>query len=294
MRLIPTKKGDLMAAVELEDLGGTVEVIVFPRTFQQHRDLLKEDMVLLVQGKVDTRDDQPKILCESVELFEPSAEQLMAGEDAPPPGFGEQTAYPLDAVEAEAAGLEVAALDVAFPEPSPESPSAGLAPPALSSSDVEPAARGEAGDAAETVEIPAGVAASWPDTAFEPELSPITPDGQMLLELTMERSAREERDVNRLVRLDHLLGSYPGQDRVVLRFLLGGREGPVLELSERVQCCAALVEQVVQELGEDAVRLRAAREEKTASVAAPVAPATAGMWPGGATPDATAVAAMPT
>ncbi|MGH2367383.1 MAG: DNA polymerase III subunit alpha, partial [Chloroflexota bacterium] len=93
MRLIPTKKGDLMAAVELEDLAGSVEVVVFPRSYQAHRDILKEDTVVLVRGKVDTRDDQPKILCESVELFEAPAD----GEPADNPDDlddAEQTAYP--------------------------------------------------------------------------------------------------------------------------------------------------------------------------------------------------------
>src|SRR5439155_17127020 len=242
------KKGDLMAAVELEDLGGSVEVIVFPRTYQQHRDLLKEDAVVLVQGKVDTRDDQPKLLCESVEAFEPSAEQIAAATEAAAAHLeiaDAQTAYPLDSVEAEAAGLDAGSPE---PPPQPATQSDAAAWPVADAPTVE-----------ETAEVPAGIAdsfESWSDPA------PATPtngtngapvgephEPQLLLELTMERSAREERDVNRLVRLDHLLGQYPGHDRVVLRFLLGGREGPAIELAERVRCCAALVEEVVGEFG---------------------------------------------
>ena len=93
------EKGDLMAAVELEDLAGSVEVIVFPRTYQANKELVREDNVILVRGKVDTRDDQPKILAESIEAFE-------AARDDAPPGDHEplaQTAYPLDSAEAEAA-----------------------------------------------------------------------------------------------------------------------------------------------------------------------------------------------
>ncbi|HEX2324980.1 MAG TPA: DNA polymerase III subunit alpha, partial [Chloroflexota bacterium] len=45
MRIIATRKGDLMAALELEDLAGSVEVVVFPRTFQAHRELLQEDAI---------------------------------------------------------------------------------------------------------------------------------------------------------------------------------------------------------------------------------------------------------
>ena len=104
MRIIATRKGDLMAALELEDLAGSVEVVVFPRTFQAHRELLQEDAIVLVKGKVDTRDDQPKLLCETVELFEVQAEDL-----APPPEDAyrpAQTGYPLGKAEAEVSGFD--------------------------------------------------------------------------------------------------------------------------------------------------------------------------------------------
>jgi hypothetical protein len=80
-----------------------------------------------------------------------------------------------------------------------------------------------------------------------------------LLELQLERSTREERDVGRLVRLNELLDRYPGNDRVILRILgLHGREATAIELAEHVQCCADLVEGMIRELGEEAVRVRAA------------------------------------
>jgi hypothetical protein len=78
-----------------------------------------------------------------------------------------------------------------------------------------------------------------------------------------------------------LLGKYPGQDRVVLRFLLGGREGPAVELAERVRCCAALVEEVLQELGEDAVRIRSGTPKRAEDRRSAPAMA-AGVWPGAA------------
>ncbi|HXI17642.1 MAG TPA: DNA polymerase III subunit alpha, partial [Chloroflexota bacterium] len=101
LRLIPTKKGDLMAAVELEDLSGSTEVIVFPRTLQAQRDLVREDAMVLVRGKIDTRDDRPKILAESLELLETSDDDLEPEEGASIAAA--QTAYPLTAAEDEAA-----------------------------------------------------------------------------------------------------------------------------------------------------------------------------------------------
>ncbi len=66
-----TKKGDLMAVFTLEDLGGTVEVMVFPRTMIEVGHKLVDDAVVCVKGRVDTRDDQPKLIALEVDLFEP-------------------------------------------------------------------------------------------------------------------------------------------------------------------------------------------------------------------------------
>jgi DNA polymerase-3 subunit alpha len=67
LREITTKKGDPMAFVGLEDLQGTIELVVFPRTYAKFRELLREESLLLVQGKVDVRGREPKVLCDRVQ-----------------------------------------------------------------------------------------------------------------------------------------------------------------------------------------------------------------------------------
>ena len=57
-----TKKGDLMATFVLEDLGGAVETMVFPKTMLNVGDLLAEDAIVVVKGRVDGRDDIPKLI----------------------------------------------------------------------------------------------------------------------------------------------------------------------------------------------------------------------------------------
>jgi DNA polymerase III subunit alpha len=76
IRRITTKKGDLMAAVQLEDMRGSIEVIVFPKAYQVHSTHLYEDAILLVTGTVKLRDEEPQIVCESVEEFIPTDEEL--------------------------------------------------------------------------------------------------------------------------------------------------------------------------------------------------------------------------
>ncbi len=65
-----TKKGDLMAVFTLEDLQGVVEVMVFPRTMTEIGHLLAEDAVVLIGGRVDRRDDTPKLIATDIEIFD--------------------------------------------------------------------------------------------------------------------------------------------------------------------------------------------------------------------------------
>jgi DNA polymerase-3 subunit alpha len=55
VRRVVTRKGQIMAYATLEDLTGSVDVVVFPRQFEQYRLLFEPDKVLVVQGKVDAR-----------------------------------------------------------------------------------------------------------------------------------------------------------------------------------------------------------------------------------------------
>jgi DNA polymerase-3 subunit alpha len=63
---IKTKKGELMAFVTIEDMHGSVEVIVFSRVFSDVRDLLVEDRPVLVQGQVQKDEKSVKILADKV------------------------------------------------------------------------------------------------------------------------------------------------------------------------------------------------------------------------------------
>jgi DNA polymerase III subunit alpha len=63
-----TKKNDMMAFARLEDLYGAIEVIIFPKAFEKFKNLIYEDSMIIVKGKVSIREEEePKILCETVE-----------------------------------------------------------------------------------------------------------------------------------------------------------------------------------------------------------------------------------
>jgi len=55
--------------VNLEDLRGSIEVIVFPSVYEKTRELWQEDKILVVKGRVDTNGRGPKVICESVQDY---------------------------------------------------------------------------------------------------------------------------------------------------------------------------------------------------------------------------------
>jgi DNA polymerase-3 subunit alpha len=57
-----TKKGDVWAIATVEDLEGAIEVMFFPQTYQQFSTTLAEDAVVIVRGRLDRRDDVPKLV----------------------------------------------------------------------------------------------------------------------------------------------------------------------------------------------------------------------------------------
>ncbi|MDD2484215.1 MAG: DNA polymerase III subunit alpha, partial [Eubacteriales bacterium] len=70
-RILLTKKNTQMAFLQLEDLTGTVEVVVFPNVFERSKELLSEDAVIVVKGTVNCREEEePKVLAEKIILID--------------------------------------------------------------------------------------------------------------------------------------------------------------------------------------------------------------------------------
>ena len=59
-----------MAFVTLQDLGGSCEVVVFPDLYQKSNALVKKDATIFIRGKINARDDVPKVLAEEIVALE--------------------------------------------------------------------------------------------------------------------------------------------------------------------------------------------------------------------------------
>lgn len=72
-----TRTNQLMSFLTLEDLAGTVEIVVFPRDYEKYRQYLEEENKIFVRGRVSEEDDAPsKLICEKVIPFEQTKKEL--------------------------------------------------------------------------------------------------------------------------------------------------------------------------------------------------------------------------
>ncbi|WP_419926529.1 DNA polymerase III subunit alpha [Candidatus Poriferisocius sp.] len=62
-----TKRGDQMGSCELEDLYGSLEVTLFPKALAEHGHKIENDLVVVMEGRLESRDEEPKLLCSRVE-----------------------------------------------------------------------------------------------------------------------------------------------------------------------------------------------------------------------------------
>ena len=82
-----TRNNKMMAFITVEDLVGTVEVIVFPNDFEKQKLLIEEDAKVLIRGRVSMSDDQPtKLICEKITPMHPNQKDIWIQ-------FTDKTAY---------------------------------------------------------------------------------------------------------------------------------------------------------------------------------------------------------
>ncbi|MCM1088143.1 MAG: DNA polymerase III subunit alpha [Muribaculaceae bacterium] len=76
-RLKYTKNEKVMAFLQIEDLLGTTEVIVFPRDYEKNADRLIEDRKVFVKGRVNAEDEKDaKLICEKILSFDEIPKKL--------------------------------------------------------------------------------------------------------------------------------------------------------------------------------------------------------------------------
>ncbi len=115
-----TKSNDTMAFVTIEDMTGSMEMLVFPKVLAEYSQLLKEGEAVVVRGRLSAREDEaPKLICEKVQRPEDlrtTAQKASAKKD----GAGRRTGlFLLCDSKGSAAFKEASEVLAAFPGPQP-------------------------------------------------------------------------------------------------------------------------------------------------------------------------------
>jgi DNA polymerase-3 subunit alpha len=79
-----TREHQPFISAVLEDLDGSIEVMVWPNVYSNTRDLWQEGNILLVQGKVRLRDDRVQLNCDSVRRYQPESVESEAAVTSQP------------------------------------------------------------------------------------------------------------------------------------------------------------------------------------------------------------------
>lgn len=73
-----TKNNTIMAFVTVEDLYGTVEIIVFENCYQEASKYLVEESIVMVEGRLSIReDDEPKIVARTIKPFGDNTQKIL-------------------------------------------------------------------------------------------------------------------------------------------------------------------------------------------------------------------------
>ena len=65
-----TRNNEIMLFVQLEDSTNSIEIIVFPKIYRQFEDILQNENIVIVSGRLNYKDEQPKLIVEDIETID--------------------------------------------------------------------------------------------------------------------------------------------------------------------------------------------------------------------------------
>jgi DNA polymerase III subunit alpha len=270
VRMILTKTKSTMAVATLEDLQGTLEVVVFPRTYEQTATTWREGAILLVAGRVDHRGEEASLLADGVwdwDLVADAGAEAFAREvgglDRRPPRRGQNgggngrergangNGASAGRIGQRGSGAPAASSGsvAALPRVAPADPiPAYVEPPGLVQ-----ASASAGGDGAEETALP-DEARSAAATAAQAPSRPVEARADATLNVRFAREAGAERIVTAMQVVRALLRERPGATRVIVHVPAPGGSALPMEL-RGVAYDAELIAEVRRRVGDGVIDL---------------------------------------
>lgn len=244
-----TKAGKPMAFAGIEDLYGHIEVIVWPSTWDETKELWETDRILLVRGKVDAERREPKLLCDDAttnfELWEPAQE--------------------------ETSKTDWVALSPEYEEPQPEAydNELSLSEPSLEPDDDQDVPEVEQDEPSilysdypaapeEVMPPPVTPPPVTPPPVIPPPVPPVgnpSPgEGSLRLHVYLQRSGDPDQDRRKLERVYGKLHSHPGNDTFCI-VLVDGEHYVEIDFPEETTDYREVVNELAEFLDADAIQV---------------------------------------
>jgi hypothetical protein len=279
-RTVITKRQETMAIVTLEDLQGSIEVVVFPRLFETTRPLLRDGAILLIAGRVDHKGEEVSLLADLVADWDDAsargpeafARDVAAGDRSGRNGSFRRTPVAVGPGVVAPVAVGAGVVQGSGPPPtafvSPRRDDASARPPDdlphIAPPEPVPTYLAAAGanpgpieDAPEEPPVPDEARARIVGDATEDV--PVSAGPGAVLHVRFERNAGPDRLVRAMETVKLLLRDRPGGTRVVLHVPAsnGGQALP-MELRWGVAYDAELLAEVRRQLGDGLVEMRLA------------------------------------
>jgi DNA polymerase-3 subunit alpha len=273
-RTVITKRQESMAIVTLEDLQGSIEVVVFPRLYETTRPLLRDGAILLIAGRIDHKGEEVSLLADLVADWDDAAgrgpdefaRDVAAGDRGGRNGSFRRTpvavgpgpapvAAPVSAFVSPRRGDETGNGSGTLPDAMPRIQPAEPVPTYLEAPGAIAAGVDEDADDEPSVPDEARARIVGDATAD----APVAAGPEAVLHVRFEGAAGPDRLVRAMETVKLLLRDRPGGTKVVLHVPApGGGQALPMELRWGVAYDAELLAEVRRQLGDGLVELRLA------------------------------------
>jgi len=281
-----TKTGKMMAWVTLEDLTGTIELVLFPRTWEKFQFALEIGGVIVAEGKVDAQSNPSKVLVDNIHTEIKLTEPALSGVASSPQGKGPaqiplqpqpQSPAPSSRVSETSilshdAVPDVEEMDWKSMPPPPDAPpewenyvpaKAAFAAQDLIVHETNLPEEPETVNTTAALEIPQS--SIQPPVAIIPPVPKIPPGirfsdinddhAPQMVTVILRPSGDPNRDIRRISRLHGTFISYPGKDRFAFQIFEEGR-GHLIEFpNDTTHLCAELAAKIKDVVGEENLRV---------------------------------------
>jgi DNA polymerase-3 subunit alpha len=242
LRKLPTRNHEMMAVATLEDKLGTIEAVMFPRTWSKVQETVVEGAVIVVMGKLDLSRGDAQIICENATqqidaLFADGIPSEPSANDALPPWMDEEAstvvAVPANGnghtaqTNGDSAGYTNGNGTLHY-SPMPEPPSIDDLPP-IDWDD-------------------ASLSALPPTDESDEEPTPV----RQIVTVRFVRNGDTRTDERRLRRIINVCTQYPGNDTLQVIIVEDGVDAYLMEFPQRTtKCCEALWNELSAIVGAD-------------------------------------------